>query len=180
MIGKILGGLAAFVLIVIALGFVLPDKVHVERETVINAPQDEVFALINDFEAWDRWSPWAALDPDAEYSFSGSGIGQKMEWKSDHPNVGNGSQEITALDAPNKLVTHLDFDGQGVADATFALSPTPDGSTKVVWSLDTNMREGVPFFMKPMGTYMGFFMDGWVGKDYERGLVSLKEVAEAN
>ena len=179
MLGKIFGGLAAIIVIIIALGFVLPDKVHVEREAVINAPQEEVFALISDYEAWNSWSPWAEKDPDAEYSYSGSGVGQKMVWKSDDPNVGNGSQEITRLESPSLVVTRLEFDGMGDANASFALSPADGGATRIVWSFDTAMRDGFPIYMKPMATYMGFFMDNWVGKDYEQGLANLKRVAEA-
>ena len=180
MVKNILFGLGALVLIIIALGFVLPDRVHVEREAVINAPQEEVFALISDFEAWNSWSPWAEKDPNAQYTHTGAGVGQKMVWASDDPNVGNGSQEITKLDEPNMLVTHLEFDGMGEADASFTLSPAENGGTKVVWAFDTAMRKGAPIYMMPMSTYMGFLMDGWVGKDYEQGLANLKEVAEAD
>ena len=179
MIGKILGGIAALIVIVIGLGFVLPDRAEIEREIVINAPQEEVFALISDFGEWEKWSPWANIDPDAEYSFSGDGVGQKMEWKSDHPEVGNGSQEITAMDAPGLLVTHLDFGEMGKADARFTLIPTTEGNTKVVWAFESNMREGLPAHKQPMSTYMGFFMDGFLGPAYEEGLANLKRVAEA-
>ena len=41
------------------------------------------------------------------------------------------------------------------------------------------MREGVPVYMQPISTYMGFFMDAMVGKDYEKGLANLKRAAEA-
>lgn len=178
MIGKILGGLAAIVVIVIALGFVLPDRAELQREVVIDAPQEEVFALISDFNEWDKWSPWAKIDPDAEFSLSGEGVGQKMSWKSDHPDVGNGSQEIGALEAPNKMTTLLDFGEMGRASAHFTLSPADNGGTKVVWSFESNMREGVPMHMKPMSTYMGFFMETFLGPAYEEGLANLKSVAE--
>ena len=103
-----------------------------------------------------------------------------MEWKSDHPDVGNGAQEITALNAPNSVSAALDFGDMGRADATFTLSPAGDGTTKVVWGFDTNMREGVPIYMQPMSTYFRFFMEGMLGPQYEQGLANLKEVAEAN
>lgn len=180
MLGKILGGLAALIVILGALGFILPDKAHVEREIVINAPQEEVFALISDFNAWNAWSPWAELDPNAQYTITGaaSGLGHRMEWTSDNPEVGAGSQEITAVDAPNSLSAHLDFGDMGKAEGSFALSPV-GGGVKVVWSLDANMREGAPIYMQPVYTYMGFFMDAMGGKDFEKGLAALKRVAEA-
>ncbi len=178
MLGKILVGLVGFIVIVILLGFVLPDRAAIERETVINAPQEDVYALISDFEAWNAWSPWAKMDPDAEMSVSGEGVGHRMSWVSEDPNVGVGSQVITAMDPPNSLSTHLEFEGMGEADATFTLSPAGDGATKVVWSFETNMRDGMPLHMQPVATYMGFFMDGMLGPQYEEGLTNLKAVAE--
>jgi uncharacterized protein YndB with AHSA1/START domain len=175
---KVLGGLAALIVIVIALGFVLPDEVHLKREITINAPQEEVFALVSDFNRWNEWSPWASIDPDAQYKVSGSGVGQRMEWKSDHPEVGNGVQEITTMNAPDSVTTHLDFGDMGQADATFTLSPVSDGATKVVWSFETKMREGVAFHMKPISTYMGFAMESMLGPSYEEGLANLKRAAE--
>lgn len=180
MIKSILLGIGTLFAIVILLGFVLPDKVHLERETTINASQEEVFALVADFNQWDSWSPWAKLDPDAEYSLTGAGVGQRMEWKSDHPDVGHGAQEITALDAPNSVSAALDFGDMGRAKANFTLSPAGDGATKVVWGFDTNMRDGVPIYMQPMSTYFRFFMEGMLGPQYEEGLANLKEVAEAS
>ncbi len=179
MLKKILGGAGALLLALIVLGFVLPDKAHVEREIVINAPQEEVYALVSDYREWNRWSPWANIDPDAEYSLIGEGVGQRMEWTSDHPQVGNGAQEITALDPPNTVVSALDFGDMGKASAIFELSAQDENMTKVVWSFDSNMREGAPVYMKPMATYMGFFMDSFLGKDYEAGLANLKQAAEA-
>ncbi|MEO1252041.1 MAG: SRPBCC family protein [Pseudomonadota bacterium] len=178
MIQNILGAIAAFVVLVIGLGFILPDKVELQRSAVINAPQHEVYALISDFEAWDAWSPWAKLDPDAEMSISGEGVGQKMSWKSEDRNVGVGTQTVTAMDAPNSMSTHLAFEGMGEADAQFMLSSSGDGATEVTWRFETNMREGMALHMKPIATYMGFFMDGMLGPQYEEGLSNLKQVAE--
>lgn len=180
MLGKILGGAAVLIAVLIALGFVLPDRAHVEREIVIDAPQEEVFALVSDFNQWSLWSPWAALDPDTTYTITGApgAVGHRMEWASEDPKVGNGAQTIAAVSAPDRVATHLDFGDMGKADAAFTLAPVDDG-VKVVWAFDANMREGVPVYMQPVSTYMGFFMDSMIGRDYEKGLAALKKAAEA-
>lgn len=49
----------------------------------------------------------------------------------------------------------------------------------MVWSLDSDMREGVPLLMQPISTYFGFLMDGMIGPDYETGLQNLKALAES-
>lgn len=178
MFKKIIGGVVATLFIIAALGFVLPDKAHVERSVVVNAPPERVFALVSDFSEWSRWSPWADLDPTTAYEISGAGVGHRMSWVSKDPNVGSGVQTVTAIEPPTRLVTRLEFGDMGKADATFTLTPEGD-ATKVVWSLDSRMREGVPLWMKPVSTYLGFFMDGMVGADYEKGLARLKAAAEA-
>lgn len=170
-------GLGVTIALAFGVGFLLPSQVHVERSIAIAAPPEAIFAQISDLKAWEAWSPWAAIDPDAEMTVSGSGVGQKMVWASEDPRVGHGSEEILAMTAPTDLKTHLIFDEQGAADATFKLIPV-DGATQVTWSLDTDMREGVPVAMQPLVTYMGFLMDATVGQDYEKGLQNLKIVVE--
>ena len=177
LLAKIAATLLSLFILVVGAGFILPSQVHVERATVINATPAQIFPLISDFNAWDAWSPWAQRDPDAAMEIIGSGLGQTMTWSSDNPEVGHGSQKITEIQAPNSLKTHLDFGSQGMADAAFTLTPEND-QTRVVWSLDTDMREGVPLWQQPISTYFGFFMDGMIGKDYEAGLQRIKQLAE--
>ena len=174
---KAVGALLAIAALAFGAGFLLPSTLHVERDIVIDATPEHVFALISDFHNWDAWSPWANLDPDADMQIAGAGVGQTMIWSSENPQVGSGSQTIVRLDKPETLMTHLDFGDNGMADATFTLT-SEDGQTHVVWSLDTDMREGVPVFKQPINTYLGFAMDAMVGKDYEAGLSNLKTVAE--
>jgi uncharacterized protein YndB with AHSA1/START domain len=175
---KIVGGLVVVIVGAIALGFVLPSTVHVERDAVINAPPATVFAWVSDFNRWEAWSPWATKDPAADMQITGEGIGQTMTWRSENPAVGSGSQTIVEISENAMLKTHLEFGDRGRADATFSLQPE-NGKTHVVWSLDTDMREGVSVLQQPMSTYAGFFMDGMIGQEYETGLQQLKALIEA-
>jgi len=169
--------LLTVVAIALILGFVLPCQVHVERQTLINAPPEKIFSHVSDFNAWGAWSPWATMDPDAKMNIKGSGVGQSMTWDSEDPKVGKGSQQFTQIDPPNKVVTHLNFGDMGVSNASVTLKPA-EGKTLVTWSLDADMREGVPFLKKPMNTFFGFFMDSMLGKTYEEGLANLKTLVE--
>ncbi|MEM6649430.1 MAG: SRPBCC family protein [Pseudomonadota bacterium] len=176
---KIMGIIVALLVGVYALGFVLPDQQTVERSVVIDAPQAEVFSYVGDFNAWEAWSPWADIDPTMQTSITGSGVGQIMAWQSEDPKVGKGSQEIIEHLPPSRMESALDLGDMGLAQVSFILSPQGADQTKVSWVMNTNMREGMPFAMKPIATYMGFFLDGMVGPDYEKGLAQLKAVAEA-
>ena len=172
---RIFGVLAGLFLVIVVVGFLLPSQVHVERKITINAQPQEIYRLINNFESWEKWSPWAKLDPEAEMTIIGHGLGQKMIWSSEDPRVGEGSQEIIALDAPKQMKTHLEFGDRGMADASFDLI-SENGVTQVTWSLDTDMGAGVPVYMKPFSSYLGLMMDSMIGKDYEQGLKNLQEL----
>ncbi|MBE9099040.1 SRPBCC family protein [Vacuolonema iberomarrocanum] len=173
----IAGALFGLVVLVFGLGFVLPSHNHVQRDILINAEPEVVFAQISDFHAWENWSPWANIDPNASMSIEGKGIGQIMAWASEDPQVGTGTQEIVELDAPRHLSTHLEFGDQGNADATFELQPDA-GQTRIVWSLDFDSREGVPLWQQPVSTYVSYAMDMMIGSSYETGLQNLKAVVE--
>lgn len=175
MLKKILLGAAIVLVALVTLGYVLPDKAHLEREVVINAPQEEVFAYASDLRNQESWSPWFTYDPAAERVVTGEGIGQKLTWSG--RKAGNGSQEITSLEPPSHFETRLAFEGRGHARASMTMAPA-EGGTRVVWTYDANMRDGAPLWMQPVATYFGFFMDGFLGKDYERGLANLKREIE--
>ncbi|MBX2854854.1 MAG: SRPBCC family protein [Rhodobacteraceae bacterium] len=159
------------------LGFVLPDKAHVEREITIAAPPEQVFALVGELQEWPRWSPWAEKDPNAAYTLNGEGASQTLEWNSEVAEVGSGVQTVTAYEPPQRVAFDLVFEGMGEAKAEMLLSETESG-TMVRWVFDTEMRKGAPMLQQPIATYVGFFMDGMLGPEYERGLENLKRIAE--
>ena len=152
----------------------LPNESNVTRSTIIAAPPEKVFSYVNSMKQFNRWSPWAELDPDAVVNYTGpeSGLGSVMEWSSEDPSVGKGKQQIVEV-VPNQLVeTRLEFDGQGDALARWVLEPTSDG-TSIEWQFNTEWG------YNPVGRYMGLMMDKWVGSAYEDGLTNLKALVEA-
>lgn len=180
MIINLLFWVIGIIAILAVLGFILPDRQQVSRSITVSAPIEKVFPHIGDFHQWSAWSPWAERDPDMKMEIEGEGLGQTMRWSSERKQVGSGSQTVIEYDAPFKMVSMLDFGQMGQAKAAFDLKKTDTGATEVTWSMDTHMREGTPFMMKPMATYMGFMMDKWVGQDYETGLAKLKATVEGN
>ncbi|MEM8780579.1 MAG: SRPBCC family protein [Cyanobacteria bacterium P01_G01_bin.49] len=169
--------LASLFVAIVVVGLILPSQVHVERKITINSRPQKIYPLIANFKQWNKWSPWAKIDPNADFKIVGRGLKQKMFWSSDDPHVGRGSQEFITADKPTHIKTHLDFGKQGMADASFDLIAENE-ATEVIWSLDTDMRQGVPIYMKPFGAYLGFFMDSMVGKDYEKGLNNLQKLVQ--
>lgn len=141
MLKSILKYLSLLIVVLIAVAYILPGSVKVERATVIDAAPDKVFALVNGFESFNSWSPWYERDPDGEYRIEGpeQGVGARMTWASDKPDVGQGSQEIVES-VPGKLVrTKLDFGDMGDANAFFEIEPSGDNQTHLVWGFDTDL-----------------------------------------
>lgn len=170
---KIVIALVVLLVLLAGIGMLLPRQVHVERSIVVDAPRATVFALVDGFKQFNKWSPWAALDPNAKYTREGPefGVGAKQSWAGDPKTVGSGSQEIVEIKPLELVKSRLDFGAQGIATAQFALAPESSG-TKVTWSLDSDMGAG------PIGRYFGLMMDRWIGPDYEKGLAGLKALAE--
>lgn len=167
-----------FVVLVLVLGIgglLLPREVTVARSIEIDAPAGKIFPFVNSLKAGADWSPWLGRDPEAQLNYSGpdAGVGSKLEWQSDHPQVGNGAQEITQSTDFSNVVTALDFGEMGTATAQFNLVEA-SGKTTVTWDLETDMGAG------PIGRWMGLMMDNWIGADYEAGLTNLKTLVEGS
>jgi uncharacterized protein YndB with AHSA1/START domain len=167
-------GLLGLAIILAVVGLFLPSSVHVERSVAIKAPAAQVFPYINNLHNFNKWSPWARLDPDARYSFDGKdGVGARMQWVSDLSSVGSGSQEILSS-VPNEYVkVALDFGAQGMAIASYELTDM-ENSTNLIWGFDTE------FGYDLVGRYFGLMFERWIGPDYEKGLANLKTLVENN
>lgn len=174
MLKKIAIALVVIVALILALAATRPDTFSVERRISIAAPPAKVMPLLADFHSWQSWSPWERLDPNMQRTFSGpaSGQGAVYEWTG-NSDVGRGRMEITEYTPPSKVVIRLEFrEPLAVTNmTTFALAPTATG-TDVSWTMNGPML----FVSKIMSVFMS--MDTLIGKDFERGLATLKSVAE--
>ncbi len=172
MLKKFAIGLIAIFGLIICGSFLLPSKVHLERETTINAKPEAIYPYISDFKKFNLWSPWADIDPKTKYTYSGpeQGIGAKVSWTSDDQQVGNGSQEIVEATANKRIKNRLTFDGDE-SFATYTLTPSAE-KTKIVWTFETELG------MNPAKKYMGLIIEKMLAPVYEKGLKSLKERVE--
>jgi len=165
---------ALIALLVIFMGgaYILPGEAVVERKIDIAAPPEKVFAIVGDLKRFNEFSPWAEIDPGAHYSFEGPkiGIGQKMSWTSDNPQVGSGSQTVVDHVPNTRFATTLDFGDMGDAISYIELKPVAN-DTSVTWGFKSLLRN-------PLERWMGLLFDRWIGADYEKGLAKLKAIAE--
>lgn len=170
-----------FVLLVLIVGgfctyiALLPNEFQVQRSITIHNDPSVVFAHVNDFHKWDAWSPWAKLDPNSKVTFSGpdAGEGAHFTWNG-NDEVGEGDMTIVSSQPHESIGIKLHFvrPMEDTADVKFTFDPTDDG-TVVTWTMSGQNN----FVGKIFCLFMN--MDKMVGGDFEKGLASMKLVAEA-
>jgi len=152
-----------------------PDEFCVTRSATIAAPPATVFAQVNDFHKWDDWSPWAKLDPTCKNTFDGApaGKGAMFAWDG-NKKVGAGRMTITESQPSNLIRIHLEFLRPFKATNTTDFTFKPEGKgTTVAWDMFGKNN----FMSKAFGLFLN--CDTMIGKDFEKGLASLKSIAEA-
>lgn len=170
-----LGVFAALVVALVVLVAMQPDEFTISRSATMAAPPSTVFAQVNDFHKWEAWSPWAKLDPNSTAEFSGpdAGEGAAFHW-SGNDEVGEGT--MTILESrPHELIRiNLEFTRPfaDTSTAEFAFKPDGDGTT-VTWS----MHGENSFIEKAFCLLMD--MDGMLGPQFDKGLASMRTIAEA-
>ena len=173
MFKKILTVLIVVVVLIAVIGFILPRHAVVKRSVTINRPASLVYATVNSFVLFPKWSPWQDLDPNMRQTTEGprDGVGAKLVWKG-NDKVGSGTQVITASTPDQSMASDLDFGDMGSAKSLVTL--TPDGAmTRATWAVDMDMGAN------PIGHYIGLTMDSMMGKDFASGLGKLKVLVES-
>jgi hypothetical protein len=164
--------LIAFLFVIVIAG--RPDEFVVARSTRIAAPPDRVFPRVNELKKWEDWSPWAKIDPNAKSTFEGpaAGVGSSMAWDG-NKKVGAGKMTIVESQPSNLVRIRLEFLRPFQATNMAEFNFRPDSAqTLVTWSMTGKNN----FFFKVFGLIMD--CDDMVGKDFEKGLASLKAVVE--
>lgn len=164
-----------FALILLVAAFV-PTEFAVERNVEIEKPKTEVFEYTKYLKNQEEFSVWARIDPLMERKFTGEDgkVGFVSAWKSDHPEVGVGEQEITGIDGENRIDYQLRFmvPFESNSDAYMTFSSIDSASTKVAWGFSGEM----PYPTNLMLLFVD--MEGELGGDLQTGLNNLKGILE--
>ncbi|PTL84867.1 SRPBCC family protein [Vitiosangium sp. GDMCC 1.1324] len=174
MFKKILIG--AVVVLVAFLGFVAtrPATFKVERSITVSAPADVVFALVADFRKMEAWSPFMAPDPARKDTFDGTpaAVGHSLAWAGGQ--AGDGKMTILSLNRPEQLTLKLEFfkPFEALNEAVFQFKQAGKDTT-VTWTMTGENG----FIGKAISVFMN--MDKMVGSDFEKGLVTLKNLSES-
>jgi hypothetical protein len=153
-----------------------PKTFRIERSAMMLASRDTIFPYIDDLQLWDQWSPWAKIDPAMQKTYVGpaSGEGAVFEWDGNNK-AGAGRMEIVKSKSPKQVVINLRFTRPFASENIVTLALEAKGSaTQITWTMDGN----APLMFRVMGLFMN--MDAMLGKDFEKGLASLKAIVEAD
>lgn len=142
-------------------------KFNVSKSIVIQAPVEQVYGTVRDFRQWPAWSPWLIAEPDSRMDYLADGKGYSWEGKI----TGSGEMLITGDDPPRSIAYQITFlkPWKSVNTVRF-LFAEKNGGTEVTWTMEGSL----PFFM----FWMKAMMTGYIGADYQRGLMMLKAVVE--
>jgi hypothetical protein len=159
-------------LLVAGIALTRPATYLVQRSITSSASPDAIYHAVVDFHRWERWSPWARLDPKQKTTVVGQGQGAVYTWDGDDK-VGAGRMTIVE-DAPgSKVGIKLEFLRPWASTSETSFLMVPDGAgTRVTWL----MKGTHGFVGRAMSIFMD--MDKMLGPDFEKGLAALKAEAE--
>ena len=165
-------GLVALILII---GFIAPKSYEVNRNITVNRSVSDVFQYLKYIKNQDNWSPWRKKDPNLTQTFEGvdGEVGFVSKWKG-NKGVGMGEQEIKRIVENDRIETELRFlkPWKSQSDAYIKVEEINGNATNIIWGFSG--RNPIPF-----NVFMLFFsFEKSVGKDFEEGLDSLKEILE--
>jgi len=164
--------LLGLVILLLAVGLLLPSHFKVQRSAQIAAPASKVYPLIAAPAAWAKWSVWNQRDPAMKIEYSGPASGSGAKWSWHSATEGSGTMEFTDAVADRRIGYRLSFPEFGMqSSGLLSIEPAPDG-VRVTWTNEGDMGAN------PLNRWFGLFMDRLVGPDFEAGLANLKKLAE--
>ncbi|WP_047245103.1 SRPBCC family protein [Maribacter thermophilus] len=165
----------AIVALVLLLAAIAPKTYRVSRSIQINSSKDVVFSYLKYLEKQREWSPWSKKDPNMQTKLIGTDgeVGAVSYWNGNRE-VGEGEQEIKKVVEGERVEGELRFfkPMKSQSDCYFDLEESSDDTCKVTWGFAGKNR--FPFSI--MMLFMS--MDKMVGKDFEEGLQTLKDLLE--
>src|SRR5690606_15088839 len=172
---EILISLAIVLALFLLVALVLPSSRHLEEKVETNRKLTIVYDTLNSLRRFPDWNPLVLRDPQMELKLSGpvSGVGARMDYSSDKPNLGKGSWEYVATQ-PRASVTYAVANPQRGHDkvTTFSLKPTGRSGRNV----EITQSYDVTYGWDLLGRYAGLYVSRHVGDDIKLGLQRLSNM----
>ncbi len=164
------------VLIVIALfvlvGVFLPDKRTVQHSVETTHPLRQVYDTLNSFKRFPDWNPLRQHDPQVVYTVSGPerGVGAHLEYRSERPEIGEGTWRITESE-PDALVRYAVYNDAYGQNKNHLLTLSQRGKVVTIdWLYSVDYGWSLP------GRYAGLYVDRTAGDDIKLGASNLSNL----
>lgn len=162
-----LGGLTAFVVLLLIVGALQPANWSVEKSMLIAAAPEKLFPYINSLKRWQEWISWKSSVNKFEGPDEGAGGVQNWTEKGS-----SGRVELKESRHNQEVVYQLRMENDKYI-LNGRISLRPEGAvTRVVWSGWGEARSG------PVGKLMMLLFKPMIAKDYLKGLNNLKNLVE--
>jgi uncharacterized membrane protein len=116
----------------------LSKEFRIEREVVINKPNDQVFDYVKHIKNQHNYSKWVMTDPNAKMQYRGTDgtVGFTMAWDSENKNVGKGEQEVTRINDGKSVDMEIRFEKpfKSTSFADMQTQSLSDNQTQVKWT----------------------------------------------
>jgi len=170
----ILGSLVALVCLSLLVALFMKTDYKIQREVIIDRPQQQVFSYVSLLKNQDYYSKWVMADPNMKKDFDKEDgkEGFIYAWDSEDKHVGKGEQEIVKIVDGKQVDAEVRFSKpfESVATTSMMIESLSDQQSKVSWSMS-----GENNF--PMNL-MNPFMDNLLGNDLQTSLLNLKQILE--
>ena len=162
----------------VVIGLFLPTRYAVVCQTTIAAAPAAVHAYVGHLDRWPEWMPWEQEDPSIVTARSDetTGVGASQSWTS--AKAGDGELEFTECDEATGIAYDMAFlmkDRRAPSKAAIRYAPSGD-TTKVTWAMEGDMDSMMP---RVLAGWFKLMMSRMIGKQFDRGLASLKGKVEA-
>ncbi len=163
--------LGVLFLIVVILGFFLPDSWRVDKAILVNAELEDIFPFINSLKSWQDWSVWNNDNGiTLEYFGPLTGQGAVQNWKG---NQINGKLIITKSEANHLLEYKLELEeGRFVVRGIIVLETTMPSYTQVAWRSELIM----PKNFNPVSRYQAYFLKNYFDSSMNESLIGLQSI----
>lgn len=168
-------GVVSVIVFLLIIALFLKKEHYVNREIIINAPQQKVFDFLKLLKNQDKFNKWAKTDPDRKWEYKGidGTVGFIIYWNGDK-NAGEGEKEIMNIIEGKRIETQIRFvrPMKTIANVTMETESLSDNQTKVNLINSGTLKYPMNLFI-PMA-------EKKFPKDMDNSLVNLKNILENN
>ena len=152
--------LGAFLLV----GYLLPSDWEAEASSLVPAPPEVVFEVLDAPEGWQRWTPWP--ESGVERTGPERGAGATLSWND--LDLGSGSFMIEQAQEPTRVTYRVSIE-EGAIRADGSVEVTAEsGGSRVTW------RERGDFGWNPLMGYWALTMSRAQADELTKGLDRLR------